>query len=75
MAAKPKRAPVGGTLFPLKDAEHAAGVLRAEGIPVEVKEVSCVICPGAVRKKGWMLFVPSDEVRTVCLILDEKGTL
>jgi hypothetical protein len=60
---KAKRAPVAGTFFDRTSAERAAAVLRARKIRVEIEEATAFLCPGLVRKCGWMLFVASDDVR------------
>lgn len=71
--ARPKRAPVEATFLHLDDAEQAARALRAKSLPVEMTEVTCLMCPGAVRKSGWVLYVSRDAVRKARRILEEAG--
>ena len=71
--ARPGRATLGGTFFDPRDAERAAGVLRAKKIDIEIEEVSFLLCPGAVRKRGWVLVAPGDEARQAVRLLKEAG--
>jgi hypothetical protein len=69
---RPKSAPVGPTFFKRRDAEFAAKVLREKKVAAEVVEVSMLLCPGAVRKRGYELFVPRDDVRRTAKLLVES---
>jgi hypothetical protein len=60
---KAKRGPVAGSFFDRKGAERAAAVLRASKIKVEIEEATAFLCPGLARKRSWVLFVASDDVR------------
>jgi hypothetical protein len=73
--AKPKRGPVGGTFFKLRDAEQAAKVLREKKVAVEIVEVSLLICrPETAQIHGWALFVSRDNVRKASRLLDQAGS-
>jgi hypothetical protein len=61
------------TFYRLSDAERAAKVLRAKKVAVEVVPVVCIICPGMVRKRAWILSVPGVEGRRAFRLLDEAG--
>jgi hypothetical protein len=65
-----KQSPVGRTYFKHRDAEHAAKMLRENRVAVEIVEVSLLMCPGALQKRGWALFVSTDHVRKASRLLE-----
>ena len=71
--APPTSAPILTTFYVLREAEEAAKVLRVRKIKVKIEKVTELLCPGALRKNGWMLYVSKDDVRRATRILDEAG--
>jgi hypothetical protein len=59
----PKRAAVGVTFYNRQEADRAAAVLQSKRLAAEVVEVQCLLCPGAIRKRGWVVQVPVGDVR------------
>jgi len=71
--ARSRRAPIGGTFVDHSDAQRAENVLRAAKVDVSIERVTDILCPGAVRRDGYMLFVPSIDRAKAIRVLKEKG--
>ncbi len=70
---RPRRGPVSGTIFDRKDAERAESALRAARIEVTLEKVTCVICPGMVRRGGFILRVSTTDRDRAIRVLKENG--
>lgn len=68
-----RRGPIGGTFVDHCDAQRAESVLKAAKVEVSIERVTDIICPGMVRRDGYMLFVSStDRIRAI-RVLKERG--
>jgi hypothetical protein len=71
MKKRPKHASVGGTFFKRGHAEQAANLLRKKKVAAEIVEVTALMCPGGLQKRGWTLFVSADNLRMATRLLEE----
>jgi len=60
---RPKRAVLGVTFYDRTAGNRAAAVLQAKRLLVRVEEVQSLLCPGGIRKQGWVLHVPVGDLR------------
>jgi len=65
---------VGGTSYDRKAADRAASVLRGQRLPVEVVDIEVILCPGAIRKQGWVIQVPIVDARLAERYLKEASS-
>jgi hypothetical protein len=68
-----RRGPIGGTFVDHSDAQRAESVLKAAKVDVPIERVTDILCPGAVRRDGYMLFVQSIDRARAIRVLKEKG--
>jgi hypothetical protein len=47
--------------------------LTAAGVEVSIEPVTDILCPRAVRRDGYLLFVPNGDRARAIRILKEKG--
>lgn len=71
--ARMRRGPIGATFVKHSDAQRAESVLRAAKVDVSVGRVTDILCPGEIRRKGYMLFVLSSDRERAIRVLKEKG--
>jgi len=71
--ARSRRSPIGGTFVNHSEAQRAESVLRGAKIDVSVERVPDILCPGAVRRDGYALFVSSTDRARAIRVLNEKG--
>jgi hypothetical protein len=72
--ARPKRAAVGVTFYDRQAADRAAAILQGKRLAVEVVEVQSLLCPGGIRKQGWVVQVLVGEMRLAERYLKEAGS-
>jgi hypothetical protein len=68
-----RRGPIGGTFFDHRNAQRAESALRAAKVAVSIERVTCLMCPGMVRRNGYTLIVPSSEHVRALRVLKESG--
>jgi hypothetical protein len=71
--ARKRRGPIGGTFVDLGEARRAESVLTAARVEVSLEPVTDILCPGAVHREGYLLFVPSGDRARATRILKETG--
>jgi hypothetical protein len=71
--AKSKRGPIGGTIVDYGDAQRAESVLKAAKVDVSIECVTDIMCPGTVRRDGYILVVPSIDRARAIRVLKENG--
>jgi hypothetical protein len=71
--ARKRRGPVGGTFVDHWDAQRAESVLKAANVDVSLEPVTDILCPGAVRRHGYMLVVSSTDRARAIRVLKEQG--
>jgi len=65
--------PWGGTIVDHCDALRAWSVLKAAKVDVSIESVTDILCPGMVRRNGYILVVSSTDLAIATRVLNANG--
>jgi hypothetical protein len=71
--ARSRRGPLAGTIVEQRDAQRAESVLKAAKVDISVEPVSDILCPGMVRRNGYILVVSSTDRARAIRVLKMNG--
>jgi len=71
--AKSRRGPIAGTFVDHRDVQRAETVLKAAKVEVSIERVTDIMCPGTVRRDGYILVIPNTDRARAIRVLKANG--